>query len=206
MTKKSNSKSGILVFIGLVFVMFFFINTSNKVTVSYIVNTPLNITIWEDELNGSAYLSVFLRSSSGAKDMAVNGATPVNYGYVVPSGFKVSAIRSFITIEDGGSEFIPSNFGAIAGSLSNGILVSVTSNGVIYILENWTNNRELRNTMFDFDTEFRVAGAYVGRWTFSKDFGGEGFTLNAGDSFNITIQDNLLALDYLSFRLKGKIE
>ena len=152
------------------------------------------------------YLSVFLLNSA-AKDMAVDGTVPAEYFYVVPPGFKVKLTRGFITIEDGATNFSPGNFGAIAGALANGLEASITpSGGSKDVLENWTTNREIRNSMFDFDNEFKVAGANVGRWSFGKDLSNGGFSLAAGDKFSIIVQDNLSSLDYLSFRIKGNIE
>ena len=157
-------------------------------------------------LDESNYLSEFLLDSA-AKDMAVDGTTPAEYSYTVIAGKKVKLARSFITIEDGASAFAPGNFGAISGALSNGVEVSITpSGGYKSVLETWTTNREVRNTMFDFDQQFKADGAYIGRWTFAKDLQNGGFSLAAGDKFSIIIQDDLTGLDYMSFRLKGIIE
>ena len=59
--------------------------------------------------------------------------------------------------------------------------------------------------MFDFDQTFKANGVYTGRWTFSKDLSNHGLTLYPGDKFEIKIQDNIAALDYLSFKIKGKL-
>ena len=155
--------------------------------------------------NEDNYLSEFLLNA-GTKDMAVDGTTPVEYSYTVPTGKVLKVARCFITMEDGAASFSPGNFGAIAGDLTNGVEVSVTSSGASkVVLELWHNNREVRNTMFDFDTQFKVAGAYIGRWTFSKDLANGGLILTAGDKISIIIQDNLSLLDHLSFRIKGTI-
>lgn len=153
----------------------------------------------------SNYLSTFLLDSA-AVDMAVDGSTPVEYSYTVPAGKKVKFTRGFITIEDGVSAFLPGNFGALS-ALTNGLQVSITPDGGSeVVLELWKTNREIRNSMFDFDQQFKSDGAYVGRWTFSKDLHNGGFSLNAGDKFSIIVQDNLTGLDHLSFRVKGNIE
>lgn len=139
--------------------------------------------------------------------MSVNGGTPVEFSYTVPASTTVKLTRSLITMEDGNTAFVPDNFGQLAGALANGVEVSITpSGGSKVVLETWTTNREVRNTMFDFDQQFRSNGAYVGRWTFAKDLQNGGFTLAAGDKFSIIIQDDLSTLDYLSFRLKGLTE
>lgn len=181
------------------------ISTNNK--------SQLNVTQYDslgnelprvfDEDN---YMSEFLLDGSTV-NMAVNGTTPVEYSYTVPADTKVKLTRGLLVIEDGSTEFVAGNFGQISGALGNGVEVSITpSGGSKVVLENWTTNREIRGTMFDFDNQFKTAGQYVGRWTFAKDFADGGFTLTAGDKFSIIIQDNLSTLDYLSFRLKGVIE
>lgn len=156
--------------------------------------------------HGSNYLSTFVLDGS-TLDMSVDGTTPVEYFYTVLAGKKVKLTRGLLTIEDGATEFAPGDFGQIPGALANGLEVSITPFGESkVVLETWTTNRELRNTMFDFDNEFKQAGSYVGRWTFGRDVGDSGILLNVGDKFSITVQDNLSSLDHLSFRLKGSIE
>lgn len=156
-----------------------------------------------DFLDQNNYLSEYLLNGA-VKNMAVNGTTPVTYSYIVPADTRVALNRGFIAMEDGAVSFVAGNFGAISGALANGVEVSVTPNGGSpVVLETWTTNREVRDTMFDFDEQWRTAGTYIGRWSFTKDLNNNGIVLTPGDAFNIKIQDNLSSLDYLSFRLKG---
>jgi hypothetical protein len=179
----------------------------------YSSTSTLPVTIYDSDGNDtnrsfdeSNYLSTFLLNGAN-EDMSVDGSTPVEFSYTVPAGKEAKLTRGFVTIEDGATEFSPGDFGAISGALSNGVEVSITpSGGAKVVLETWTTNREIRNTMFDFDNEFRTAGAYVGRWTFGKDLGNSGISLTAGDKFSILVQDNISALTYFSFRLKANIE
>ena len=137
-------------------------------------------------------------------DMAVNGTTPVVYSYTVLPNTEVTINRGFFVIEDGAVAFNPGNFAALGASLSNGVEISITHLGSSKIvLENWKTNRQVRDTMFDFDQTFKTDGVYTGRWSFTKDLISRGFILNEGDKFEIKIQDNLSGLDYMSFKLKG---
>ncbi len=175
------------------------VNINSKVVDEKDVN--INRTFNQDN-----YLSEFLLSGA-SEDMAVDGSiSAVEFSFMVPAARKVKLSRGFITIEDGNTEFTPSNFGQLT-ALSNGVEISITpSGGAKVILETWITNREMRNTMFDFDNEFKQAGAYIGRWSFGKDLGNSGYSLAAGDKFSFLIQDLLTGLDFMSFRLKGNIE
>lgn len=144
---------------------------------------------------------------SSTVDMAVNGLSPsATYGYTVPEFSVFLLTRGLLVIEDGSVAFSPGNFGAIAGALANGVEISYTNKakGKV-IIDTWKTNRQIRDTMFDFDQTFKADGVYTGRWTFSKDLGSRGLMLYAGDKFEIKIQDNLSSLDYLSFKLKGNL-
>ncbi len=152
------------------------------------------------------YFSEFLLNG-GSEDMAVDGSvTPVEFSYTVPTDTRVKLSQAFMTMEDGPLAFRPGDFGAISGVLTNGVEVSITPfGGVKTVMETWVTNREIRNTIFDFDTEFRTDGQYVGRWTMTSDFAGGELFLNDGDKFSVIIQDDLTPLDFMSFRLKGTL-
>jgi hypothetical protein len=156
-----------------------------------------------DFLNQDDYLSIHLLNG-GSNNMAVNGSvTPVTYTYTVPADTRVALNRGFLVMEDGVISFLPGAFAAIA-ALTNGVEINVTPlGGSPVVLENWKTNREVRDTMFDFDEQWKTAGTYVGRWSFTKDLNNNGIVLTPGDTFNMVIQDDLSGLDYFSFRLKG---
>ena len=156
-----------------------------------------------DFLDEDNYLSTYLLDTA-AVNMAVNGTTPVTYRYTVPADTRVALNRGLLTIEDGAAAFVASNFGALGVPLANGVEISITPNGGSkVILETWTTNRQIRDTMFDLDQTFKTAGVYTGRWTFTKDLNQNGIVLVAGDVFDFKIQDNLSTLSYMSFKLKG---
>lgn len=175
-------------------------------------NTQLRVTEFDslgnelDPPSGPAnYFSTYLLDGSNV-DMAVDGTVPVDYSYTVPEGKGLLLTRTFLTLEDGVTAFNPGDFGALS-ALIQGVEFSITPNGESKIvLENWKTNRQLRDTMFDFDTEFKKDGAYIGRWSFDKDMESRGIRLNAGDVVNVRVQENLDGLDYLAFRIKGRLE
>ena len=156
-----------------------------------------------DFLDEDNYLSEYLLEGANI-DMAVDGTTPKVYRYTVPANTRVSLNRGLLSIEHGAAAFSAGNFGAIAGALANGVEISVTpSGGSKVVLETWITNRQIRDTMFDLDQTFRTDGVYTGRWTFTRDLNNNGIVLVAGDVFDITIQDNLSTMTYMSFKLKG---
>ena len=166
--------------------------------------TQLALLAEFQSLDETYYLSEYLLDTA-ARDMAVNGAiTPVLYRYTVPVDTEVEIIRGLVVIEDGPIAFIPGDFAALGAALTNGVEIGVIpSGGSKVIFEMWQTNREIRDTMFDFDQQFRTDGQYVGRWSFTRDQKDKGLLLTAGDIFEIKIQDDLSALDYMSFKLKG---
>jgi hypothetical protein len=155
-------------------------------------------------LHQDSYLSAYLENG-GSNNMKVNGSvTPVTFSYTIPADTRVALNRGFVVLEDGATSFVPGNFGQISTGLTNGVEISVTpSGGSPVVLENWKTNREVRDTMFDFDEQWRTAGTYIGRWSFTKDLNQNGIVLKTGDAFNFKIQDDLSSLEYFSFKLKG---
>ena len=157
-------------------------------------------------LEGDNYESVYLLNG-GSEDMAVNGTTPAVFSHTVAADTRFSFNRGLLVMEHGAAAFNASNFAALGAPLTNGVEISVTPNGGSKIvLELWKTNRQVRDTMFDFDQTFKTAGVYTGRWTLTRDLNEHGLVLNPGDVFAITIQDNLAAMDFFSFKLKGDKE
>lgn len=156
-------------------------------------------------LDQDNYLSTYLLDGSTI-NMAVDGSvTPVIYRYTVPANTRVSIVRSFITLEHGAAAFAPGVFAALGAELTNGVEISVTpSGGSKVVLELWKTNRHVRDTFFDFDQTFRTDGIYTGRWTFANDLNGNGIVLKTGDVFDFKIQDDLSAVSYFSFKIKGR--
>jgi hypothetical protein len=158
-------------------------------------------------LEGDNYESIYLLNG-GSEDMAVNGSiTPVVFSHTIAADTRFSLNRSLLVMEHGAAAFNAAHFAALGSALANGVEVSITPDGGSKIvLELWKTNRQVRDTMFDLDQTFKTAGVYTGRWTFTKDLNEHGLVLNPGDVFAITIQDNLAAMDFFSFKLKGDKE
>jgi len=155
-----------------------------------------------DQILASQSLNTYLLQATNS-NMNVNGSsTPVSYIYTVPAGKCAFIVRSFITLEDGIAALSPGDFGAISGALSNGVQINLNGSEIA----NWKTNREIRNTMFDFDEQFGGAGSYVGRWTHTRDYNGNPLFLDAGETFECKIRDDLTDLDQFLFRLKGIVK
>ena len=109
--------------------------------------------------------------------------------------------RGFIALKDGVADFVSTNFAAISGGLTNGVDFIIESNGVEILIANCKTNFDISLTMYDFFNPFKD-GAYIGRWTFSKD-AKEPYAIRAGDKVIMRINDNLTALDLFNFNIKG---
>lgn len=179
-------------------------NGTNWVELMVTEDNYLQVVNKFNSYNATFDLSTYLVNETGGVNMAVDGSTnEVNYNYTVPVGKRLYLSRGFIEFEDGVVAFVSSDFGAISGGLTNGLLVSFVNGGVTVNLENWLTNRQVRGTMFDFDQAFKSDGAYVGRWTFTKDIDGQDFVFEAGDVINFKVRDDLSSLDWFSFKIKG---
>jgi len=146
--------------------------------------------------------SVNTRLFNGASyDMTVDGSgTPIDFIYEATQLTFLE--RTFIVLTDGLTEFTSSKFGAL-NALTNGVEILIVSDGIEYPLALWKTNLDISLTMYDFTNPFKN-GAYVGRWTFSKDTG-EPYALRPGDKFITRIQDNLTGLDLFEQVLKGHL-
>jgi len=151
---------------------------------------------------GTSYKSPYMLNG-GSDDMTVDGSvTPVDFTYTV-SGFSPARwVRNFIDLEDGNQTFLPENFGAISGSLMNGVEIIVLKDGVETILETWKTNMDISMTCYDFTQPYR-SGSYIGRWTITSDLGSP-ITLFPNNGVIIRINDDLTGLDTFRFRAKLK--
>lgn len=135
------------------------------------------------------------------QNMNVNGSvTPVDFVYEVAAGNVELFERSMFSLISGTQEFVSTNFGSI-GALTNGVEILIEYRGVEYIQEIWQSNMDISETCYDFTNPYKD-GAYVGRWTFSKDTGTAMF-LPAGSKVIIRVNDNLTGLTLFQFKLKG---
>jgi hypothetical protein len=151
----------------------------------------------------NAYKSPYMLNGTHGQDMAQNGSvTPIDYVYEVTGFGSASWIRNFIDLQDGNTNFLAENFGAIVGGLTNGVDVIVEKDGVEVPIENWKTNMDISMTCYDFTPPYRT-GAYIGRWTITSDLGVP-ITLFPGDRLIVRINDDLTGLDAFRFRSKLK--
>lgn len=178
-------------------------HTTNSVAITNIFIPKLrsvSAVISNTIVYADSYMSPYLLNGA-SQNMAVDGSgTSVDFKYTVSGLNSAKWRRSFIDLEDGAQEFLPENFGAIAGGLANGVDVIVVKDGSEIIIENWKNNMDISMTCYDFNNPYKV-GAYIGRWTISSDLG-EPITLFPDDEIILRINDDLTGLDSFRFRLK----
>ena len=189
-------------------IIHFGVDTHYTVIASATQQNPLFGDFPDPEIHfANNYFAEFLKDGSTI-NMAVDGSvTPVEYSFTVATDTRIRLSNGLLTLEDGNQQFSPENFGAIPGALPNGIETSITPfGGVKTVLETWKINRDIQSTMFRFKNQFKQDGAYVGMWEFASDLsGGKGLYLNEGDKFSMLVQDDLSALDFKCFNLKGRI-
>jgi hypothetical protein len=147
--------------------------------------------------------SVYLKTpllNAGSEAMNVDGTTPVHFDFS-PTGTQQVYLESLtLFIEDAGSTDI-ADFGAIVGSLTNGLRILLTKSATDYEIANMKNNRQLFSVFSAFPA-LQSAGA---GWFNSQDnFGGtllfgQAILLNGStDRIRVTVRDNLSTLDALS--------
>lgn len=138
--------------------------------------------------------------TAGNTDMSVNGSvTPVIYGLrnteeAIGESFDITRII-FKCLTNTALDL--SDFGDIAGGLTNGIVFR-QNDGVYYNVFNAKTNGDLKGIMFDFDIELAQGAAqdgFTGRMTFAgQNKMGVAIRLNPGEDIQIIIQDDLSSL------------
>jgi hypothetical protein len=136
------------------------------------------------------------------QNMNVDGSvTPVDFIYEVGGDQTELFNRLIFSLVDGLTEFSSGNFGALS-ALTSGVEMIIEVAGVEYIQEIWQTNMDISETCYDFTNPYKD-GAYVGRWTFSRDTNSPVF-LPAGSKFIARVNDDLTGLDLFQMRLKGE--
>lgn len=166
---------------------------------TYLSGTSIISTV-PSTLYAEQAISMFLSDTDGSENMNIDGSV-ISVDFYLEAIYLSFLERSFIGLKDGTQDFISSNFGAISGGLINGVDIIILSNGIEIPITNWKTNYDISLTMYDFYSPYKD-GAYVGRWTFSKD-NGKPYAIRPSDRFIIRIQDDLTGLDYFKFRVKG---
>lgn len=129
----------------------------------------------------------------------------ITYAYTVPAGRTLDLHRVNVVIVDGNSD--PADFGGISGSLTTGCAIRITdsSNSVI---QNFGDIRIKKNAdwhpLAGIDMQI-VAGtgdeAMSVRWTLANT--GAEMRLGAGESFCVTVEDDLSALTEFTTQVQG---
>lgn len=167
--------------------------------------------LWADAAPPANSLYKFLRykgNSSNTISMKTNGvsASGKTFAYIVPTNRRAVIERANINILDGSVD--PVDFGGIAGSLGTGVKVEIwDSKGTV--LRDYCDGEPIKQNA-DWTGLAGVDVMHVTatgddhlpiRWTLSK--AGHGVRMNAGESFVMTVQDNLGALAYFNVMLQG---
>lgn len=144
---------------------------------------------------------IFFLLNGTSKDMNVNGSiTPVNFNFTPTSGsYYVEKIIIFIA--DTGTQSFD-NFGAIAGPLTNGLLIKTKSNGAENDFINLKNNTDIA---MSFHEHAVLLAAISTGFLNSNDFFMGSISFNnpitlkssTGDFLRATVRDDLTALTIL---------
>ena len=191
-----------------------FVNTlMNAIKVEFTTTDPVgltNFTIQKTSFTATRIISniksplgrvsEYLKNGTNT-NMNVDGSvTPVDFVYENTSDVDEEFERILLSLIDGAQEFRSTNFGAL-NALLDGVEIIFSIQGVEKIEEVWQTNADISETCYDFTNPFKD-GAYVGRWTFSKDTNSPIY-LQPGDKLIVRINDDLRNLTSLRMRLKG---
>jgi hypothetical protein len=161
--------------------------------------------------NAKFFLFKYLRNSSDSADMTVNGSSvPVAFEYTVPSGKTAEIYRLNFQITDGGIGW--GEFAGLGTALGNGLKIEVigTDDAVIIDFlngETITVNENF-NALAGVDAVSSVAAGddhMPIRWTVARANGGDPLQLEEGQTFRITVQDNLTEVAFFECMVQGKI-
>ncbi|MEZ5411031.1 MAG: hypothetical protein R2761_23575 [Acidimicrobiales bacterium] len=137
--------------------------------------------------------------NSGSSNMNVNGSvTPVEFTHTPTEN--VTILRVIGQVQPikmlGGSPVLTNGI-AIDLVLQDGTVVDLTGGRRIYGDIGWLG------LMHEVDYPMDIID-YVVRWDFSKP--GTEINLTAGDTFRITINDNLTGMTNMRFMLQGRVD
>lgn len=164
-------------------------------------NKNLNVSVFQNSTEPDEVLKFQLVDTTPTNEMAVNGSvTPVTYKYTVPANYRLYLYRSLFTLEDGSAAFAPVDFGALGSTLANGVQIKAGGT-TLYTIK---SNREIAQLCYDIDNQWKAAGDYKVRWTHSKDHGTP-IQLEATETFEVVINDDLTGLDSFQWMIAGKL-
>lgn len=162
---------------------------------------PVGISVYPNNIPyvaASNFINEYLLNAS-SNEMAIVGV-PTVFTYT-PSGADFVLHRFIIYLEDS-INFSAALFGGIS-ALSNGVLVEANGSELV----NWKSNIDIFETMYDTAGAGEAFGKLrqivSGRWSLFKALGGKGLLIPNGQTVQVTIRDDLSALDTFRFRVQG---
>lgn len=170
-------------------------------------NVNANVTVQSGSVNPVVpadkiiYVPEILMNGSNASMNVDGSSVNVEFEWAVPASETWYVDQMKLIIIDAGSTD-KDDFGAIAGGITNGLLIEVKANGSVYTYANVKTNIEIAH---HFDGDLVSQGEdgtgfldeddlYLGIRTFNPPFTLTGST---GDFVKATVRDNLTALDEL---------
>lgn len=148
-------------------------------------------------------------SSASEISLAVDGSTPVNFRYTVPSNYALELHGCLIGVLDGGHD--PSDFGFLSGSLTNGLEVKVFNSkdsALFDFLDGQTIQKNGDFAKLVGDEYFIHTGSTDDHQYFTWDLPRQlssPLILFPGDYFNVKVQDDLSGLTDLWWILTGRL-
>ncbi len=168
---------------------------------------PLN----KQRNNAQFHLHKLLRHTvTDSEDLSVDGSSiPAKYEYTVPSG-KTAEIFSFnIDIVDGGIGF--NEFGGLGSPLTNGVQIEIYDDDGTTVLLDLTDGHGIKiNTHWTHFAGLAVITPAAGddglqvRAHLVED-NGHPIQLEEGQTFRVTVNDNLTGITHFEFMLHGMI-
>lgn len=153
------------------------------------------------------YLNVFkwLRDGANIEANVDGSSVPKVYQYTVGPGDTLLMYRMIVSYSDSGT--FDASFYGNGATLNNGLLVKVVyaDSSELDLLDGAPilSNHDWESMCYDFRYHDYGVGDGVAtvRWTFANS--GNPILLEAGDSFQVVVQDNLTVLTGQRFNIQG---
>lgn len=147
----------------------------------------------------------FLKNG-GSPNLLVNGSTtPVEFTYNADPTYDISIMEIGFVIASNSLTYGTGYFGAVAGPLTNGLLVEITSDGNTGVVANLTQNECFVHFSSPGGFDWIVSSKDM---VYSTYVVGGGLKLHAGtgDNIKVTVRDNLSAAGvYFQCMVKGNL-
>ena len=161
-----------------------------------------------DAIPADKFLEAYLEDSGNSIDMQVDGSvTAVPFEFTTPADCLIARCNIYIL----DANPTPTVFGGLGGELTNGLLIQVLDDtpAVIktFVTQRPTANNADIVALAGIDVSYDLGAgtdSVAARWTFARHSGGYDLFMPAGQTFRVTIRDDLTGLTQFHWVLEGR--